>query len=190
MPFHAANDLKPGLKFLLEKKPCTVLEAEFIKPGKGQAFARIRYRELTSGKVLERTFKSSEKVEGADVVELDVQYLYGDGDKAFFMHPDSYEQYEVPLDVAGEEACQWLVEQAICSVTIFDGTPIGVAPPNFVEMEVVETSPGVRGDTVTGGSKPAKLATGATVEVPLFIDKGEVLRIDTRTGEYVGRVRN
>ena len=189
MPTVSANELKPGVKILIDGKPHSILDAEFIKPGKGQAFTRISARQLTTGKVLERTYKSSEKAEVADVMDIEANFLYSDGDSAHFMTVDTYEQLEVPLATVGE-TMMWLAEQAKCGLTLFDGQTIEVTPPNFVELEVAETDPGLRGDTATGGSKPAVLGTGAKVEVPLFIEKGEVIRVDTRKAEYVGRVRD
>jgi elongation factor P len=188
MATYSTNEFKSGLKILLDGDPCVILENEFVKPGKGQAFNRVRIRNLKTGRVNEKTFKSNESVEGADVVDTDMQYLYYDGEFWHFMVPDTYEQHAADAKVV-EEAKDWLKEQDLCQVTLWNGQPLQVSPPNFVELKIVETDPGVRGDTATGGQKPAKLETGAVVRVPLFIEEGEVIRVDTRTGAYVSRVK-
>lgn len=188
MATYSTNEFKSGLKILLDGDPCVILENEFVKPGKGQAFNRVRIRNLKTGRVNEKTFKSNESVEGADVVDTDMQYLYYDGEFWHFMVPDTYEQHAADAKVV-EEAKDWLKEQDLCQVTLWNGQPLVVSPPNFVELKIVETDPGVRGDTATGGQKPAKLETGAVVRVPLFIEEGEVIRVDTRTGAYVSRVK-
>ncbi|MDH3642039.1 MAG: elongation factor P [Gammaproteobacteria bacterium] len=187
MATYSTNEFRSGLKVLLEGDPCTILENEFVKPGKGQAFNRVRFRNLKSGRVWERTFKSGENIEAADVMELDMEYLYADGEFWHFMRTDgSFEQCAAP-DSAITEARDWLKEQETYQVTLWNDHPIAVTPPNFVELEVTETDPGLKGDTAQGGTKPATLSTGAIVKVPLFINVGEVLRIDTRKGEYVSR---
>jgi elongation factor P len=188
MATYSTNEFKSGLKILLDGDPCVILENEFVKPGKGQAFNRVRIRNLKTGRVNEKTFKSNESVEGADVVDTDMQYLYYDGEFWHFMVPDNFEQHAADAKVVGD-AKDWLKEQDLCQVTLWNGQPLQVAPPNFVELKIVETDPGVRGDTATGGQKPAKLETGAVVRVPLFIEEGEVIRVDTRTGAYVSRVK-
>ncbi len=189
MATYSTNEFKGGLKIMLDNDPCSIIENEFVKPGKGQAFNRVKIRNLKTGRVIERTFKSGETVEAADVMETDMQYLYSDGEFWHFMDPDSYEQIAAG-EAAVAEAKKWLKEQDTCLVTLWDGVPISVTPPNFVELEVTETDPGVRGDTSGGGGKPATLQTGAVVRVPLFIDIGEVVKVDTRTGEYVGRAKD
>jgi elongation factor P len=188
MANYSTNEFKSGLKILLDGDPCVILEKEFVKPGKGQAFNRVRIRNLKTGRVNEKTFKSNESVESADVMDTDMQYLYYDGEFWHFMVPDTFEQHAADAKVVGE-AKDWLKEQDLCQVTLWNGQPLQVSPPNFVELKIVETDPGVRGDTATGGQKPAKLETGAVVRVPLFIEQGEVIRIDTRTGAYVSRVK-
>lgn len=188
MASYHTNEFRAGLKLSLDGDPYAIIENEFVKPGKGQAFNRVKLRNLKTGRVIDRTFKSGESVEGADVVDTDMQYLYNDGGHWHFMDPVSYEQYAAPRAVVGEAAL-WLKGQETCSVTLLDGEPLAVTPPNFVELQITETDPGVRGDTATGGVKPATLETGAVVKVPLFIEQGEVLRIDTRTAEYVSRVK-
>lgn len=186
MASYSANQLKNGLKVMLEGDPCSMQDVEFVKPGKGQAFTRVKMKNLLTGRVWERTFKSNESVEGADVVDKDMEYLYFDGDMYHFMVPVVFEQYAADKTAVGDSA-KWLKENDTCLVTLWNDNPIAVTPPNFVELAVVETDPGVKGDTANGGTKPATLSTGAVVKVPLFIDEGDVLKVDTRSGEYVSR---
>ncbi len=188
MATYSTNQFRNGLKILIDNDPCSITETEFVKPGKGQGFTRIKYRNLQTGRVVERTFKSSDTVEAADVMETDMQYLYSDGQSWNFMDPATYEQVEADEKAMGDSA-KWLKEQDVCTVTLFNGIPILVEPPNFVVLEVTETDPGLKGDTSGGGGKPATLQTGAIVRVPLFVQIGEVIRIDTRTGEYVSRAK-
>ena len=189
MATFSTNEFKPGLKVLLDGDPCSILDNEFVKPGKGQAFNRVKLRNLLNGRVWERTFKSGESLEAADVMETDMSYLYSDGEFWHFMKTDgSFEQF--PADKAAvADALNWLKEEDVYVVTLYNSNPISVTPPNFVEIEVVETDPGLKGDTAQGGSIPATLASGAVVKVPLFVNIGDVLRVDTRTGEYQNRVR-
>jgi elongation factor P len=189
MATFSTNEFKPGMKVLLDGDPCAILDNEFVKPGKGQAFNRVKFRNLLNGRVWERTFKSGETLEGADVMETDMSYLYTDGEFWHFMKTDgSFEQFAADK-AAIADALNWLKEEDVYMVTLYNGNPINVTPPNFVELEVVETDPGLKGDTAQGGSKPATLASGAVVKVPLFVNIGDVLRVDTRTGEYQNRVR-
>ncbi|MFL0797590.1 MAG: elongation factor P [Cellvibrionaceae bacterium] len=188
MANYSTNDFRQGLKVMLDGDPCAILENEYVKPGKGQAFARVKLRNLTSGRVWERTFKSNESLEGADVMDQDMEFLYNDGEFWHFMDPQTFEQHAADAKAVGD-AHQWLKEQDKSVVTLFNGAPLTITPPNFVELEVTETDPGLKGDTAQGGSKPATLQTGAVVRVPLFINIGDLLRIDTRTGEYVGRAK-
>ena len=173
---------------MLDGDPCSIIENEFVKPGKGQAFNRVKLRNLKTGRVLEKTFKSGDTLEGADVVDMELQYLYNDGTTLHFMGQENFEQYSMNLDVVGD-AIKWIKEQDICIVTLYNNTPILVTPPTFVNLTVTETDPGLRGDTSGGGSKAATLETGAVVRVPLFINTGDVLKIDTRNGEYVSRAK-
>ena len=188
MASFSTNEFRGGLKILLDGDPCAIIENEFVKPGKGQAFNRVKIRNLKSGRVIERTFKSGENVEAADVVEISLQYLYTDGDHWHFMDEKSFEQYAAPREAVGDSA-NWLKEQDVCTLTLWNGEPLSVSPPNFVVLEITETDPGVRGDTASGATKPARVETGATVKVPLFVNQGERIRIDTRTGEYVARAK-
>ena len=188
MATYSTNEFKSGMKILLDNDPYAILENEYVKPGKGQAFNRVKVRNLKTGRVVERTFKSGDTAEAADVVDTDMQYLYADGEFWHFMVPDTFEQFAAGPE-AVRDAAQWLKEQDSCIVTLWNGVPLLVSPPNFVELTIVETDPGIRGDTAQGGVKPAKLETGAVVRVPLFLEEGEVVRVDTRTGEYVSRVK-
>ena len=188
MASYNTNEFRAGLKLNLDGDPYTIIENEFVKPGKGQAFNRVKLRNLKTGRVIDRTFKSGESVEGADVIDMDMQYLYSDGEQWHFMEPSSYEQYAASETVMGD-AAQWLKGQETCSVTLLDGNPLSVTAPNFVELKITQTDPGVRGDTASGGTKPATLETGAIVKVPLFVEEGEILKIDTRNAEYVSRVK-
>jgi len=186
MANYSTNEFKPGLKVMLDGEPCSILENEFVKPGKGQAFNRVKLRNLKTARVWERTFKSGDTLEGADVMDYDLEYSYTDGEFFYFMDPDSFEQHGADRATVGDTE-KWLKEQERYEVTLYNGSPISVTPPNFIELEIIETDPGLKGDTAQGGSKPATLTTGAVVRVPLFISQGEVIRVDTRTGEYVSR---
>ncbi|WP_221800783.1 elongation factor P [Oceanobacter mangrovi] len=187
MANYSTNEFKSGLKVMMDGEPCSIMDNEYVKPGKGQAFNRVKLRNLRTGRVVEKTFKSGDSLEGADVVEVDMEYLYTDGEFWHFMATDgSFEQHGASADALGD-TIKWLKEQDVYVVTLFNGAVLTVTPPNFVELEVAETDPGVKGDTAQGGSKPATLSTGAVVKVPLFINIGEKLRIDTRSGEYVSR---
>lgn len=188
MASYSTNEFKSGLKVMLDNDPCSIIENEFVKPGKGQAFNRVKIRNLKTGRVVEKTFKSGESLPGADVVDVDMQFLYSDGEFWHFMVPDTFEQHVAPAK-AVEDAVKWLKEQDICIVTLWNGAPLTVTPPNFVQLKITDTDPGLRGDTSGGGGKPATLETGAVVRVPLFVQIDEVIKVDTRTGEYVSRVK-
>lgn len=183
------NQLKKGLKVMIDGDPYNIVETDFVKPGKGQAFTRIKIKNLLNGRVVEKTYKSSESVEGADVHESSMQYLYNDGEHWHFMLPDTFEQHAAGEAAMGDAAL-WIKEQDMCNVTLWNGHPISITPPKFVSLTVTETDPGLKGDTSSGGSKPATLETGAVVRVPLFISEGEVLKIDTESGEYVSRAKD
>ena len=189
MASYSTNEFRGGLKIIIDGDPCAIVENEFVKPGKGQAFNRVKIRNLKTGRVVEKTFKSGESVEVADVHEQSMQYLYTVGEFFHFMVPDTYEQLAAD-EKSVADARQWLKEEDICLVTLWNGVPLLVTPPNFVELKIVESDPGVRGDTAQGGVKPAKLQTGAVVRVPLFVEQGEMVRVDTRSGEYVSRVKD
>jgi len=182
------NDVKSGQKIIVNSEPCVITDCEYVKPGKGQAFTRIKYRFIKSGRVVELTMKATDSLEVADVVDTDMQFLYADGEYWHFMNPESFEQ--VQSDKAGMGGAEkWLKGEEECVVTLWNGVPIAVQPPNFVELKIAETDPGVRGDTSGGGGKPAVLETGAVVRVPLFVGQEETIKVNTRTGEYESRVK-
>lgn len=189
MATYSTNEFKSGLKVLLEGDPCSIVENEFVKPGKGQAFNRVKLKNLKTGRVWERTFKSGESLEAADVMEHEMEYLYTDGEYWHFMKTDGTFEQLAADKAAVSDSLPWLKETDKVSVTLWNEVPIAVTPANFVELEVVETDPGLKGDTAQGGSKPATLSTGAVVKVPLFINTGEIIRVDTRTGEYQNRAK-
>lgn len=188
MAIYSTNEFKNGLKVMVDNAPCSIIDCEFVKPGKGQAFTRVKIRNLKTGRVVERTFKSGDSLPSADVADVEMQYLYSDGELWHFMVPDSFEQYGINADTLAD-AAQWLKEQDLCVVTLWNNEPIQVTPPNFVILAITETDPGVRGDTSGGGGKPATLETGAVVRVPLFVQTGELIKVDTRKGEYVSRAK-
>ncbi|WHI50930.1 elongation factor P [Microbulbifer sp. MLAF003] len=187
MASYSTNEFKGGLKVMLDGDPCSIVENEFVKPGKGQAFNRVKLRNLKTGRVWERTFRSGESLESADVMDREMEYLYNDGEFYHFMEPETFEQHQASTDAVGD-AAKWLKEQDICTVTLYNGVPLAVTP-NHVILEITDTDPGLRGDTAQGGTKPATLATGAVVKVPLFLEIGETIKVDTRTGEYLGRAK-
>jgi elongation factor P len=186
MANYSTNDFKAGLKVMIDGSPGAIVENEFVKPGKGQAFNRVKIRNLKTGRIIERTFKSGDSLEAADVVDMEMQFLYNDGEFFHFMNPENYEQLGADKTAVGDNA-KWLKEQDVCIVTLWNGVPLSVEPPHTVLLKIVETDPGVRGDTSGGGGKPATLETGAVVRVPLFIQNGETIKVNTRTGEYVSR---
>ncbi len=189
MASYSTNEFRGGLKIMIDGDPCAIIENEFVKPGKGQAFNRVKIRNLLTGRVIERTFKSGESVEAADVMDTEMQYLYNDGEMWHFMHPETYEQVAADAAAVGE-AAKWLKEQDMCTLTLWNDSPISVVPPNHVTLTVTQTDPGLRGDTASGATKPATLETGAVVRVPLFVEEGELIKVDTRSGEYVSRVKD
>ena len=186
MASYNMNQVRAGLKILMDNAPCLIVDTDVVKPGKGQAFTRVRYKNYVTGSVNQITLKASDSVEGADVHETEMQYLYSNGDMWTFMDQETYEQIDASSETVGD-ASQWLKEEDICTVTLVEGNPIVIAPPTFVELEITETDPGLKGDTSSGGNKPATLETGAVVRVPLFVQIGEKIKVDTRTGEYVSR---
>ena len=184
------SDIRKGLKIQIEGTPFIVVQFQFVKPGKGTAFTKTRIKNLLTGAVLDRTFRSGEKLEPANIDERTMQYLYPEGESYCFMDNSNYEQVFVPGEVLGDLS-KLMPDNLEVSVLFFNDRPVGVTLPNFVQLPVVETEPGARGDTATGATKPAKLSTGAEINVPLFVEEGDVLKIDTRKdgGEYVERVR-
>ena len=188
MASYGMNDVKNGMKIIVNGEPCVITDTEYVKPGKGQAFTRIKYRFIKSGRTVELTMKATDSLEAADVVDTDMNYMYSDGEYWHFMDPETFEQVQATkAGMGGAE--KWLKGEEECVVTLWNGTPIAVQAPNFVELKIIETDPGVRGDTSGGGGKPAKLETGAVVRVPLFVNQDEIIKVDTRSGEYVGRVK-
>lgn len=182
----SSNDFRPGVTIEIDNQVWQVVDFQHVKPGKGAAFVRAKIRNLQTGAVIERTFNAGEKLPRAHVDRRTMQYLYSDGDSYHFMDNETYDQIMMTKEQL-DTALNFLKENMEIAVLFFNGTIIGVELPNSVDLEVVETDPGIRGDTATGGTKPAKLETGYVVKVPLFIDTGDVLRIDTRSGDYIER---
>lgn len=182
------SDIKKGVKILQDGQPYVVVDFQFVKPGKGQAFTRTKMKNLLTGGVLERNIRSGEKLETADVVEKTMSYIYPEGTDYVFMDSGSGEQITVPGDAVGDDAGM-LQDGADAVVTIYNGSPIGIVLPPHIIVQIEETEPGVKGDTATNVTKPAKIATGATVQVPLFISEGEWVRVDTRTRAYIERAK-
>ncbi len=184
----STSDFRVGLKIELDKQPYVILNNEFVKPGKGQAFNRIKIKNLLSGRVIEKTFKSGETVETADVAEIIMRLLYKDFSGAVFMNDESFEQETVSWEQL-ESIRQWLLEEVLYTLIFYNGTVVSVEPPVFMELIVTETAPGLRGDTASGRVlKPAIVSTGAKVMVPIFINEGDVIKVDTRTSEYESRI--
>jgi elongation factor P len=185
---YSTPDFRKGLKIELNGEPFVIVEFQHVKPGKGGAFVRTTLKSLITGNVLDKTFRSGEKVDKPDLEEKAMQYLYESDGQYHFMDSETYEQLFLSEDQLGESR-YYLQENVEVEVLFHNGKAIGVEVPIFVELKVAKTEPGVRGDTASGGSKPAVLETGMTVQVPLFINEGDVLRIDTRTGKYIERAR-
>jgi len=184
----STNEIRAGFKVEVEGQPYTIVSNEFVKPGKGQAFNRIKLKHIMTGRVIERTFKSGEKLDVADVEEMNMRMLYRESDGVVFMDDQSYEQVKI-LNAQIGETDQWLKEDLVYDVIFYKGNPVTVEPPTFLDLLITETSPGVRGDTASGRvMKPAVVETGAKIQVPIFVEQGEKIRVDTRTGEYVSRV--
>jgi elongation factor P len=181
------SDIRKGLKFMVDGQPYSVIDFQFVKPGKGQAFTRVKIRNMATGAVLERTYKSGEKLEPADVEERSLQYIYPEGSDFVFMDASTGEQLTVSGDKIGDDA-KWLSDGMSIDVTLFNGQPIGIAIPPSVVLQIVGSEPGVKGDTASGATKPATVSTGAVVNVPLFVQEGEWIKIDTTDGKYLERV--
>ena len=184
----ATADFKKGRKIELEGEPYKIIDFLHVKPGKGGAFIRTKLKSLISGNVIDRTFRSGEKLQAPDLEEKNMQYLYQEGDRFQFMDNENYEQFSLTEDQLGEDK-NYLKENVDVNILFHNGLPIGVELPLFVELTIVKTEPGVKGDTASGGSKPATVETGAVIQVPLFLNEGDVIKIDTRTGEYIERAR-
>ena len=189
MPQVGTNEFKTGMKVEMDQEPYTIVGVEFVKPGKGQAFTRTKLKHLMSGRVVERTFKSGEKLDLADVEETQMRMLYKEGDSVVFMHDTTYEQVSVPMSIIDDKE-PYMMDDTVYDLIFYQGNVVDVTPPTFLNMTIVETAPGVRGDTASGRVlKPAKTDTGATIQIPIFIEEGELVKVDTRTGEYVSRVK-
>jgi elongation factor P len=184
---YSTSDFRKGLKIELEGKPLIIVDFLHVKPGKGGAFIRTRLKNMESGQVLEKTFRSGEKVDRPDLLEREMQYLYQGAEGYCFMDNDNYEQIFIDEDHLGDSK-SFLKENIDVKVLMFNNKPIGIELPIFVQLQITQTDPGVRGDTATGATKPATLETGVVIQVPLFINQGDSVKIDTRTGEYVERV--
>lgn len=184
----STTDFKNGAKIELDGDPYTIVEFQHVKPGKGGAFVRTKLKNLKTGNLLERTFRSGEKFNTPDLLDREMQFLYAEGNEYHFMDNNTYEQLFITADQLGS-AKDFLKENMVVRILFFQGKPLGVDLPLFVELKVVETDPGIRGDTATGGTKLAKLETGGTVKVPLYLEEGTVIKVDTRTGTYVERVK-
>ena len=180
------SDFRTGFTLRHKGELWSIMEFLHVKPGKGGAFVRTRLKGVTTGKVIDETFRAGEKVEEVRLEKRDYQYLYNDGEFYTFMNTETYEQIQLPADKLGDLPL-YVKESDVCSVLLFEGNPLTVIPPFTVELKVKQTDPGLRGDTAQGGSKPATMETGLVVQVPLFIEEGSVLKIDTRTGKYLGR---
>jgi elongation factor P len=183
----SAGDFRNGITFELDGQVYQVVEFQHVKPGKGAAFVRTKLKNIITGATIERTFSPTDKMPKAHIERKDMQYLYNDGALFYFMDVDTYEQIPLSQDVLGD-ALKFVKENMVCKILSFKGNVFGVEPPTFVELEVTHTEPGFKGDTATGATKPATVETGASIKVPLFVNTGDVIRIDTRTGEYMERV--
>jgi elongation factor P len=183
-----ASDLRPGLKLLIDGQPFIVVERQFVKPGKGAAFTATKLKNLLTGRNIDRNIRSGEKLEEADIEDNQMSFLYKEGEDFVFMDQQSYEQTHLAKDLVGDD-WRWLKDNMVCNVMFWNGRAIGLTLPNFVELRVTHSEPGVKGDTSSGAVKPATLETGATINVPLFVNETDLLRIDTRSGEYCERVK-
>ncbi len=184
----STNEIKIGMKIEVDKEPYLIIGNEFVKPGKGQAFNRIRMKNMKNGRVVERTYKSGEKIDLADIEEAEMRFLYKEAGGAVFMDEKTFDQITMSDELIGSNG-QWLMEETLFHVVFYKGEPIEIVPPTFMEMLITETPPGVRGDTASGRVlKPATTETGAKIQVPIFVEEGEKVKIDTRTCEYVSRV--
>jgi elongation factor P len=181
------NDLRAGLGVNIKGQDCVVLEAQHVKPGKGNTYVRTKYRNIRTGRVNEENFQQSAKFESVDMRTREMQYLYNDGDSYWFMDMETYDQIPVGDDLVGDNA-KWLKENDVCLLNYANNVLYAVQPPMFIEVEITETEPGFKGDTVQGGNKPATIETGAVVQVPMYLNVGERIKIDTRDGKFVGRV--
>ena len=183
----SAGDFKNGITLEIDGNVCQIVEFQHVKPGKGAAFVRTKYKNIITGAVLEKSFRPTEKFPAARIERVDMQYLYDDGDLYYFMDVETYDQVALDSNTIGD-ALKFVKENEMCKVCSHNGNVFAVEPPLFVELQITETEPGFKGDTATGATKPATVETGATVSVPLFVEQDDVIKIDTRTGEYLSRV--
>jgi len=188
MATYKTSDFRKGLKVQLDGEPYAMIEMNFVKPGKGNALYKCKLRNLVRGTVIDRTYKGGDSLEAADIEEIDVQYLYRQGDTFVFMDNSTYEQYELSADQVGD-SWKYLKENLVCAMVLYNGNPLTMTPPNHVELTVEFCEPGAKGDTATNVTKAVKVETGAEFQAPIFINIGNVIKIDTRTGQYVERVR-
>ena len=180
-------DFKNGMGLKINGKYYTIVEFQHVKPGKGGAFVRYKIRDLKSGRVIDQTCNAGTKFENVQLITKEMQYLYNDGDSFYFMDNETYEQIPVPADFIGDSV-KWFKENDNCQLLYADTELLGVQPPLFIEVEITETDPGFKGDTVQGGTKPATIETGAVIQVPMYLNQGEVIKVDTRDGKFVSRV--
>ena len=185
---YQTSQFRNGLKVEIDGTPYNMVYFQFVKPGKGTAFTRTKLKNMLTGAVIERTFRTGETVTAADVETVDMEFLYSEGEDFHFMNMESYEQISIPKETIVDES-KFLVENISCEVLYYKGRPVNIDLPNFVEAEITICDPGVKGNTANGGSKPATISSGAVVQVPLFVEQGEWIKVDTRTKEYVGRVK-
>jgi elongation factor P len=185
----STNEIRIGMKVEVDKEPWLIISNEFVKPGKGNAFNRIKMKNMITARVVERTYKSGDKLDVADIEEAQMRFLYKEADGAVFMDDKTFDQITISNEIIGNNE-QWLMEELIYQVVFYKGAVIELLPPTFMEMKIVETSPGVRGDTSGRVLKPATTETGAKIQVPIFVEEGEKVKVDTRTGEYVSRAND
>lgn len=183
----SAGDFRNGITFEMDGNVYQVVEFQHVKPGKGAAFVRTKIKNVITGGVVEKTFRPTEKMPKAHIERKDMQYSYNDGDLYYFMDMESFEMLPINKDQVGD-SLKFVKENDVCKILSYKGSVFGIEPPTFVELQVTETEPGFKGDTATGATKPATMETGAVIQVPLFVNEGETIRVDTRTGEYMERV--
>lgn len=188
MRVYKSNNFRIGCKIIFEKEPCLIESSEFVKPGKGQAFVRVKLKKLLKNQLIEKTFKSTDSLEIADILECKLSYLYNDGNFWYFIDDNTFEDFSIEKKIVGSSA-KWLLEQDTCIVTFWNNKPIFITPNIFVELKVVDTRVTLKGETINASTKLAKLSTGAIVKVPLFIQVGSFIKVDTRSGEYISRIK-
>ena len=188
MATYSTSDFRKGLKVQIDGEPYLVIESNFRKPGKGNAIYTLRMKNLIRGTILERNYKGGESLEAADVQEIESQFLYRQSDHYVFMDTTNYEQYELTVDQVGD-AWKFLKDSTLCQMVLFEGNPITITPPNHIVLKVEYCEPGAKGNTATNVTKPVQVETGAEIQCPAFVEIGELIRVDTRTGEYIERVK-